>query len=155
MNCPKFNYAMAMPTPWGKADSVEKCGPFLFVTTPSHGGIMIGRKIAEKHLTRTAQRLGTRSGAFLCYEEDCLASIPMYEKPELFYRLFSGYKSAEELRESSRETIKRWNPEYFDILESEAKRFIDSHFHVVHISEAGAKVSAAVSKAMADVFKTM
>lgn len=85
MNYPKFNYAMAMPTPWGKADHVERRGAFLFVTTPSHGGIMIGRKKAKQVLTESAQRLGMISGAFLCYEEDCLAAIPQFECPEEFF----------------------------------------------------------------------
>ena len=173
MNYPKFNYRMSMPTPWGKADHVERRGDFLFVSTPSHGGIMIGKEKARRNLTESARRLGMMSGAFLCYEEDCLAAIPQFECPEEFFSMYQKTESPAAMRKSAVETIKRWNPEYFDLLESEYRArpesrerikellsfhvssFVDDHIKVLAVGEASAKVSAAVSKAMADVFKTL
>lgn len=91
--------------------------------------------------------------------------------------MYQKIESPAAMRKSAAETIKRWNPEYFELLKKEpadryrvrpngrervkellsfqGPSFIEDHIKILAVSEAGAKVSAAVSKAMADVFKTL
>ena len=70
-------------SPWGTVQSEEKYGRGLtFVSTPSHGGFMISKGVAERRLSDAAMSLGWVYGSYLCYEEDCAACIVMFELPE-------------------------------------------------------------------------
>lgn len=63
---------------WGKIDSVYTINDNVwFVTTESHGGFMIYEP--EKFLSEQAITYGSWYGSYLCYEEDLLADIVLYD----------------------------------------------------------------------------
>ena len=120
MYYPKFNYKNARPTPWGKADSVKQLAAGVtLIGTPSHGGIMIGKNKAKGILTPAGRMCGRQWNQYLCYEEDCLMNIVLFEHPEYWVEYQKTWMRPEEvstvenIKESSREGIKQWNPEYF------------------------------------------
>jgi len=72
-----------MNTPWGHSDSETHFERGLtLVGTPSHGGFLVGRAYAEKHLSPAAIAEGDSFGGYLAYEEDCDASIILLELPQ-------------------------------------------------------------------------
>jgi len=101
-----------MPTPWGPSQDTWQLAPGIYaVSTASHGGILIGRKVARARLSLAAQAAGEPWGAWLAFEEDCDWAIPALEIPEV---ADSGWYSGTpvELREYARGCVYRWNPEY-------------------------------------------
>jgi hypothetical protein len=72
-------------TPWGVADYVKQIARGIsWVSTPSHGGFLIGSGAAKTYLTEQARKHGAVFGSYLAFEEDCDAAIVLYEHPELF-----------------------------------------------------------------------
>jgi len=74
-----------MNTPWGQSQSIESIGRGIrWVSTASHGGLMVAVGIAKKVLSEQAINLafpGT-SGGYVCFEEDCSYAIAFHEHPE-------------------------------------------------------------------------
>ncbi len=74
-----------MNTPWGKADHVTKIQfGVSWVSTPSHGGLMVSAGQAEKLFTPKAIALahpGKFSG-YVCFEEDCSYAIAFFQMPQ-------------------------------------------------------------------------
>lgn len=69
-------------SPWGKVQHEVKIRRGLtWVSTASHGGFLIGR-VQQRTLSNAAISRGERWGSYLAYEEDCAASIVLYELPE-------------------------------------------------------------------------
>jgi hypothetical protein len=96
-----------MFTPWSNSDYEKHFERGLtWVSTPSHGGFMVGRAYARKHLSPAAIAAGMPFGQYICFEEDCLAAIVLYELPAT-REGFSNVTDSDLL-----ETISRWNPEY-------------------------------------------
>src|SRR3990167_9593995 len=82
---PRFNYKNALPTPWGKADSVYKiCDRVLEVNTPGHGGILVGKAAARRLLSPKAQAVGFEWAQYIAFEEDCNWAGVVYEEPEIY-----------------------------------------------------------------------
>jgi hypothetical protein len=72
-----------MNTPWGRSDYEKRFDRGLtLVGTPSHGGFLVGRAYASKHLSAAAQAAGDLFGDYLAYEEDCDAAIILLECPQ-------------------------------------------------------------------------
>jgi hypothetical protein len=72
-----------MNTPWGFSDSRKTFERGLhWVSTPSHGGFMVSRGLAETILTPAAIAQGKQFADYLAYEEDCDAAIILYELPQ-------------------------------------------------------------------------
>jgi len=82
-----------MNTPWGKADDVTlvKRGIY-WVSTPSHGGVMIDRKVGDSVLSDDAKKVGAGFGFtpanpwskdWYVFEEDCDWRIAANEIPEI------------------------------------------------------------------------
>ena len=72
-----------MNTPWGQSDYQRTIQRGLhWVSTPSHGGFMVSRGLAENLLTRAAISEGEHFGDYLAFEEDCDAAIVLYELPQ-------------------------------------------------------------------------
>lgn len=94
-------------TPWGHADyQYIIAHGVAWVNTPSHGGFAIGVDIAQTYLTQAARSRGTMMGSYLFYEEDCDATIVLYEHPELFALLnFTG-------EDTLLESLSYWNADY-------------------------------------------
>lgn len=102
-----------MDTPWGKPNNIYPLGgqkaPIYFVSTPSHGGVMAEAEWAESALTPECIQAATFANfaGWVCWEEDCDATVPMFE---LWPHQFQGF-SVE--IEALKESITRWNPQYF------------------------------------------
>src|SRR5713101_4590416 len=96
-------------TPWGRADYQYNVAPGVaWVNTPGHGGFLIGRKAAEKYLTAYAIVRGEKFGNFLAFEEDCDATIVLFENPAFVELLGFKRASPSELAES----LGHWHQDY-------------------------------------------
>jgi len=96
-----------MVTPWGNSDSETRYDRGLtWVGTPSHGGFLVGKAYARKHLTPAAQNVGVPFGQYLAFEEDCDAAVILLELPQT-REGFSHVSDAELV-----ESLFRWHPEY-------------------------------------------
>ena len=83
-----FNSQNAMPTPWGKADCKVRIAKGVYeVSTPGHGGILVGAAIAIDSLSAEALQVGERFGHFLAFEEDCAYAAVYADRPE-WYRAY-------------------------------------------------------------------
>lgn len=78
------------------------------VSTAGHGGVMVTSRYAEKHLSEAARKRGERYGNYLCYEEDCDMSIPLFESPDVWEKLWPD-KDGHSILLSS---LSRWNSDY-------------------------------------------
>lgn len=64
-------------SPWGQVDHVTKIQEGVyFVSTPGHGGFMVAKSVP---LSDAAKAEADEFGGYLCFEEDCLASIVVQE----------------------------------------------------------------------------
>lgn len=69
-----------MNTPWGKSDNkITYSRGISFVSTPSHGGFAITKKVAGKLLSPAAQHRGESYGGYLFFGEDTAAYIILFE----------------------------------------------------------------------------
>jgi hypothetical protein len=96
-----------MITPWGNSDSEKRYERGLtWVGTPSHGGFLIGKAYARKHLTPAAIAEGQPFGQYLAFEEDCDAAIVLYELPATR----EGFSNVTD--EDLFLSLSRWHPAY-------------------------------------------
>jgi hypothetical protein len=94
-------------TPWGNSDSEKRYDRGLtWVGTPSHGGFLVGKAYARKHLTPAAIAAGMPFGPYIAFEEDCLATIVLYELPQTR----EGFSDTSE--ERLIESLSAWVPTY-------------------------------------------
>jgi hypothetical protein len=99
-----------MNTIWGKSDSkITLARGLSWVGTPSHGGFAITTKAAQQYLTNAAIQRGERRGAYLFYEEDCLADIVLYERPQV---LRLKWSTSVPTKESLIKSLSAWNADY-------------------------------------------
>lgn len=122
---PKFDYQKAMPTPWGKADSKYLITKGVYeVTTPGHGGILVGKAVARKLLSPKAIACGFPWASYYAFEEDCDWSAFVYEQPEIYTKAWSEHNpitskenpekyTAEAVKADAMESLKRWHEDYF------------------------------------------
>lgn len=99
---------MTTQTPWGKSQQstiIER--GVTFHSTAGHGGFLVTRKYAEKHLTRSAINRGVEWGNYLTYEEDCAAYIIFFEVPKSKKLLVSSLSETDLIKKLS-----RWYPDY-------------------------------------------
>jgi uncharacterized protein DUF7007 len=100
-------------TPWGTADSVERGthapDDVLFVSTPGHGGILVGRESAQL-LSPAARVLGTPFEDWLAFEEDGRWAVVVYEHPEWCEGIYDQGPDA--IRASARWCLERWHAAY-------------------------------------------
>jgi hypothetical protein len=98
-------------TPWGRAQYSQTLERGVtFYGTAGHGGLSVTFAWAEKNLTPHAIMLGSVYAGKLWYEEDCQINIVFYEDPDLFQRMMGKRLDRDKFGES----IRTWNPEYFD-----------------------------------------
>lgn len=120
-----FNYKFALPTPWGKADTVHKLMKGVIeVGTPTHGGILVGRAVARKLLSPQAQCIGFSWGQYLAFEEDCACYAFIYENAAIYAEHFTKNNprtvtehpettTATYWRKEAKERLQRYYSEYF------------------------------------------
>lgn len=102
-----------MFTPWGISQQVDKFARgFNQVYTASHGGYMIAKGFAERHLSPVARSYGMEYGNYLAYEEDCLWAIAAYELREFWTQIFNPSIPEVRAEEIIRRTIEHYYPEY-------------------------------------------
>lgn len=98
-----------MNTPWGKADHQKKLAEGVYwVSTPSHGGLVINESIATKYLTPEAIKAAEQFGSLLCFEEDCACAIPFFECPSWLDMLGASADNPDH----EFLTLSRWYPGY-------------------------------------------
>jgi hypothetical protein len=96
-----------MLTPWGNSDSETKYERgFTWVGTPSHGGFLVGKAYARKHLTAAAIAEGEPFGQYLAFEEDCDAAVVLFELPATR----EGFSSVTD--DDLLLSLSRWHPKY-------------------------------------------
>jgi len=116
-------YTSNRATPWGKANTSNSYERGIaFVSTPRHGGWLVGKGYAKKHLSTQAQEAGVDFGSYLAYEEDCLAAVIDYELllrdgDKFLDWSYDGYApeskpSRDEHLAALRDCISRWVPTY-------------------------------------------
>jgi hypothetical protein len=105
-------------SPWGEIQESYKIAPGVqWVTTASHGGLMVSEAKARKELSAAAYKLGDKYQGWLCYEEDAQFVIPFYENPEWESSLVSKAGGKVTTPVAKESAINSYYPQYFKMLE--------------------------------------
>lgn len=111
----------APKTYWGPAQAMYEIQRGVrWFSTSGHGGLAVADGVARKELTPAAYKLGAKQGGYVWYEEDVAYAIPFYEHPEWSEILSRKAGGSAGSKEKFEETVRRWFPEYFKLLESGA-----------------------------------
>jgi hypothetical protein len=95
--------------PWGQVQScVEYCRGLKFVSTPSHGGYLVAKVFAKKHLSVAAQKIGVAVGNYLAYEQDVKAMVIDIE----LHDIIKPNRTKDEILVD----FVKWVPEYLEYL---------------------------------------
>jgi hypothetical protein len=102
-------------SPWGGIQNKQNLVRGVrFVSTASHGGLMITERFANRWLTKQARALAERWGSYFCYEEDCAYAIPCIENREIFTAFAAPLLHPEQFtQESCIATIQSYYPQYW------------------------------------------
>lgn len=125
---------MSTHTIWGEAQFVDHlCRGVRSVSTASHGGLLVSKGFAEKHIPKEV--LANTPFEQNCYqfEEDCAYSIPMMFKPSLIENLMKAWNPSSDeddlLAKVKRSAASiysafvRWYPEYASAYQSAIDEF--------------------------------
>lgn len=83
------------------------------VSTAGHGGYMVTKNFANKHLSDACIKLGDEYGNYLCYEEDCAWAILAYDIADTFGdRMKREDVSLEDYKQSLIRTLSCYYPQY-------------------------------------------
>jgi len=102
-------------TPWGRAQSQRKLAKGVtWVSTASHGGMMVSEGFAKRHLSKEARKRAEKYGKYYCYEEDVAWMIPAWELPEIWDGLFEHMEQStrQERQTYLLEGLSMWNADY-------------------------------------------
>ena len=114
---------MAYPrsSPWGAVQHCEQLREGIFqVSTAGHGGIMVRRNEAA-FLSPEALINAIKERNYLCYEEDCDASIALREMLDKgLWEIPDRITDKAGYEENINRSLRQWNPEYW---EARQKRF--------------------------------
>lgn len=79
---------MAMQTIWGTVQNkANLCRGVMVIGTASHGGMLLAKGYAEKHLPMELLDRFPFYVSYYCFEEDCDINIPLFFIPELLPKL--------------------------------------------------------------------
>ena len=112
-------------SPWGAVQHFQVLCPGAFqVSTASHGGVMIDCEIMDMTLSRAAQKCGFQECGYLCFEEDCAASVALRElmDKKLFAAPVNEHFMPGEYSEIIDRSIQRYYPEYWASRERSQRR---------------------------------
>ena len=104
---------MPSSSPWGTVQtSVSHQRGLRTVSTASHGGILISERVAGQLLSEAARQRGFSWNGYLCFEEDCDATIVLFEIPAVraAYRNSTTHQPPTEA--DLRENLARWHAAY-------------------------------------------
>ena len=109
-----------MVSPWGKVQHCEElCEGVVSVSTASHGGVMAKSSIVGKFFSRPAQKCGFWDRGWLCFEEDCDASVALCELMDkgLYSAPVNEHFGPGEYSECIASSVQRFHPEYWQARE--------------------------------------
>ena len=67
-------------SPWGEVQTYRYLSKgVFFVSTASHGGVIVLKELADRYFTKEAQACCFPYGNYLCFEEDCDAPVAVRE----------------------------------------------------------------------------
>ena len=100
-------------SPWGKVQHCDILCPGVFmVSTEGHGGIMVSKDMTAL-LSPAAKKCGEKKGGYLCFEEDCQASVVMRELMDK--KLWTPDHTSDKagFEKMLNDSIIRYNPDYW------------------------------------------
>ncbi len=103
-------------SPWGKLNSCRKlCDGAYMVDTPGHGGIMVAKARVNALLSPDSQKIGFMDGNYLCFEEDCEATVAFRELLDRkLITTYPGYLGTPaEFEKAINDGVRHWYPEYW------------------------------------------
>ena len=109
-------FDMPESSPWGPVQNCKVLCPGAFqVDTASHGGVMINCEIIDLTLPKAAQKCGFHEGGYLCFEEDCAATVALRElmDKKLFTAPVNDYFKPGEYSKIIDQSVQRYYPEYW------------------------------------------
>ncbi len=93
-----------METIWGEIQtSTRLADGVVDVTTASHGGIIVDKRVANKFLSKEAKQMATYDNGHYYFEEDCDWAIFAFENPTIVPQNWLQYIE---------DCLKKWNPYY-------------------------------------------
>lgn len=105
-------------SPWGQIDQVIKYSRgFSFVSTPSHGGFRITKKVLAEYCLDhedVSKHAGIEQGNYVFFEEDCAWCLLFFESPRLL-QLYceKTSKDPESLFQLCKKQSEYFYPKYF------------------------------------------
>lgn len=109
-------------SPWGKIQRCKTEHPGVFqVSTAGHGGIMVSEKAAAELLSTAAVNCGFNERGYICFEEDCQASVVIKEMLDKnLWKIPEHFNDGKEkYTEMINNSVIRWNPEYWEAIGNE------------------------------------
>lgn len=112
-------------SPWGKVQNYRLLtrGAF-FVSTASHGGILIMADLADRLLSKEAQECGFMERPYLCFEEDCDAPVAIRELLDkgIIKAQVDDYYKKGEYEKAINDSLQVWHPEYWQAREQRLQK---------------------------------
>lgn len=105
-------------SPWGGIQhSTIIMRGLKYVSTAGHGGYMVTKNFANKHLSKPCINLGEEYGDYLCYEEDCAWALVNYDllkyNPNIYsLKIKNANISIEDAELSLRKNLSIYYPNY-------------------------------------------
>ena len=105
-------------SPWGLVQTATPLADGLSsVTTAGHGGLRLEPHAAERlGISEACLSRGLYENDIYWFEEDCDASLLLWEVPALwstaFPHLYQDGQDDDQFRDQLRQSLSRWNPEY-------------------------------------------
>ena len=109
-------------SPWGEIDNMEViCSGVYSVSTASHGGIMFAKDVVDNILSIEAQKIGFWEDNYLCFEEDCDATVALRElmDKKLFNAPVDDYFPEGKYEQVINKSIMRYYPDYWEYHQSQ------------------------------------
>lgn len=104
-------------SPWGHVDQSEQLAPGIYwVSTPSHGGLMISWRFLRDRLSQAAADKGDMYDGgpqhlYKCYEEDSHYAVALYEMQDLWPAMWPS-ESGKAVDARLYKLLSRWHPDY-------------------------------------------
>ena len=96
---------MSFMTRWGRTDHQKKLAEGVYIVgTPSHGGVIVKKTVADNYLSRKAKEVaGYPDYGWYHFEEDCDWAVFAKENPNIVPKHWLQYVDA---------SLEQYNPDY-------------------------------------------
>ena len=112
-------------SPWGEVQTYRYLshGVF-FVSTASHGGVIVLKEMADRYFTKEAQACCFPYGKYLCFEEDCDAPVAIRELLDkgIMKASVNEYYKRGEYEAAINDSLKQWHPQYWQAREQRLQK---------------------------------